>query len=526
MGQLKPAEATQGTRLFSRAGLPRLLAALASGLVLTFVSPPFGLSALHWFSFVPLFLALHPDEPRLNFKLGYLTGFSGVFCLFFWLAQTITIFSNIPLVLAAGIVVLFAAVWGLPYGFVAMAIHPLRRRFGAGWMFLFPAVWVGMEYLQPALFPYFQGVGQYRVPWVWQLASVFGAMGLSYLIILVNCAVAAFFLARREGTRMQWPALAAVAALWFGNLGFGAWRYASVEATLASAPVVRATILQQHVSMITRLQERGNDVLKSWMQLTALVAKEKPDLVVWPEGSIGYNPNEGKLKEIFSQLSERGGFDFLVGGGTFTRDPDDPTKRASWNSAYHFGRSGEIRGRYDKMVPLPFGEYLPWPVSYLADYIEGVGDFRAGTEAVVFNTGAYTFTTPICYEAILESQMRRLMDADLFVNITNDGWFGDTSAPHQHAMLSAVHAVELGRPMLRVAYTGVSMVVEPHGAIPVYTTPYTDVAAVVPIRMAKFETPYRTWGGWFPPLASLVGLLSLVLTFVRRAPVTPPTPPS
>lgn len=505
------------TRLLSRAVLPRTLAALASGLVLMLVSPPFGLSFLHWASFVPLLWALRDGDTRANFKLGYLCGFAGVFCLFFWLAQTITIFSNIPLVLAALIVVLFAAVWGLPYGLVAMAVHPLRRRFGAAWIFLFPAVWVGMEYLQPALFPYYQGVGQYRVRWVWQLSSVFGAMGVSYLILLVNCALAEVLIARREGVRTPFGAIGAVAALFAANLGFGAWRYNAVEQALDDAPVVRASLLQQHVSMVTRLQDRGSDVLKSWLKLTKDVADQKPDLVVWPEGSIGYNPHEGKIKEVFSALSSQGGFDFLVGGGTFERSEDG--KRASWNSAYLFGRDGQIRGRYDKMVPLPFGEYLPWPVSYLRDYIEGVGDFRAGTEPRVFDTGRFTFTTPICYEAILEDQMRRLMDADLFVNITNDGWFGDTAAPHQHAMLAAVHAVELGRPMLRVAYTGVSMVVEPHGDIPVYTTPYTDVAQVVPIRMGKFETPYRTWGGWFPLAASLVGAGALAVA-LRKRPTT------
>lgn len=493
--------------LFSRAVLPRTLAAVVSGLVLTFVSPPFGFAWLHWVSFVPLFWALRPGEARLNFKLGYLSGFAGVFCLFFWLAQTITIFSNIPLVLAALIVVLFAAVWGLPYGLVAMTLHPLRERFGAAWIFLFPAAWVGMEYLQPALFPYYQGVGQYRVAWVWQLASVFGAMGVSYLIVLVNAALAELVLP--GGGRARYGALGAVAALFLGNLAFGAWRHAAVEAELAAAPVVRASILQQGVSMVTRLQDRGTDVLKSWMKLTAEVADEQPDLVVWPEGSIGYNPNEGRLKEIFGAMTKQGGFDFLVGGGTTERAEDG--RRRSWNSCYLFGRDGDVLGRYDKMVPLPFGEYLPWPVSYLRDYIEGVGNFQAGTVAHTFDTGRYTFTTPICYEAILEDQMRELMNADLFVNITNDGWFGDTAAPHQHAMLAAVHAVELGRPMLRIAYTGVSMVVEPHGEIPVYTAPYTDVAQVVPVRMGRFETPYRTWGGWFPAVAALVGAIAVFL---------------
>lgn len=510
--------------LFSRAVLPRTLAALVSGLVLTFVSPPYGVAWLHWVSFVPLFWALRPGEHRLNFKLGYLAGFTGVFSLFFWLAETITLFSNIPLIAASLIVVLFAAVWGLPYGLVAMAVHPLRQRFGPAWVFLFPAVWVGMEYLQPALFPYYQGVGQFRVAWVWQLASVFGAMGVSYLLILVNAALTELVYTRAENRRAPAPVLAAVASLFLGNLGFGAWRHGHVEAALAVAPVVRTSVLQQHVSMVTRLQDRGSDVLKSWMKLTAEVADDRPDLVVWPEGSIGYNPHEGRVKEIFSEMTRQGGFDFLVGGGTFERTADG--KRANWNSCYLFGRDGELRGRYDKMVPLPFGEYLPWPVSYLRDYIEGPGNFRAGTTPHVFDTGGFTFTTPICYEAILEDQMRALMDADLFVNITNDGWFGDTAAPHQHAMLSAVHAVELGRPMLRIAYTGVSMIVEPHGEMPIYTTPYSDVAEVVPVRMAKFETPYRTWGGWFPAIASLVGALALFFALRHPRAVTPPTPPS
>ncbi len=504
----------------------RALAALGSGAVLTLVSPPLGLHFLHWFSFVPLFCALDPVRARDTFRLGYLCGFAGVFALFFWLAQTITVFSNIPLVLAAGIVVLFAAVWGLPYGIVVLALHPLRRRFGAAWVFLFPAVWVGMEHLQPALFPYYQGVGQFRTPWVWQLASVFGAMGVSYLVLLVNCALTEALLARRGGSPVPVGMLAGVAAIWFGNLGYGAWRYAHVEALLATAPVARVSVLQQDVTMVARLQERGNDVLNSWLKLTASVVAQDPDLVIWPEGSIGYNPNEGKLKDILGALARRGGFDFLLGAGTFTRDAADPTRHTNWNSCYLFGQSGEIIGRYDKMVPLPFGEYLPWPVSYLQGYIEGVGNFRAGTTPHVFDTGRFTFTTPICYEAILERQMRELMHADLFVNITNDGWFGDTAAPHQHAMLAAVHAMEFGRPMLRIAYTGVSMVVEPNGNIPVYTTPYTEVKEVVPIRLGKIETPYRTWGGHFPLVATLVGALSLLALRLSRRGVTPTAPPA
>jgi len=507
-------------RFFSRAQAPAIAAALFSGLVLKLVSPPYGLAFIHWLTFVPLFVVVATDDRKRNFKLGYLSGFFAVWTLFFWLAQTIDLFSNIPLALAALIIALFAAVWGLPYGLLAMALHPLRRRFGAWWVLLYPCVWVAGEFLQPALFPYYQGVGQYRTPYTWQLASVIGAMGVSWLVIATNAAVAELALSR--GARRSLLPFGIVLALFLGNLGFGYQRFHAVEATLSGAPIARVSLLQQGVTMVQRIQDRGSEVFKSWMELTAKVVDDKPDLVVWPEGSIYYNPTDKRVQPVFEKMTTDHGFAFLVGGGTREADPDDPSKRASWNSAYLFGRDGKIAGRYDKMVPMPFGEYLPWPFSYLDRWIEGVGHFRAGTIPTVFDAGKFTFTTPICYEAILEKQMRVLSETDAYVNITNDGWFGDTSAPHQHAMLSAALAMEMGRPMLRIAYTGISMVVEPHGVIKHETRPYTEVAEVVELRLAKFDTPYRSWGRYFPWACALVAVAALGLA--RQRAVTPAPP--
>lgn len=507
----------------TRALLLRLVGAVASGLVLTLISPPTGLHFLHWFSFVPLLVAL-PGTPRRDFQVGYLSGVVGVAALFWWLTDTITTFSNIPLLLAIPILGLFSAVFGLPYGLLAIALHPLRRRFGDGWVFLFPAVWVGAELLQPALFPYYQGVSQYRVPYTWQLSSVFGAMGVSYLVLLTNSAIAALFMNRRESRPLPWTTVGIVAALWLANLGFGAWRYHHVEATLAAAPVLRAGMVQDGATLLTRLGERGSKVMKGWMERTAKLVEYDPDLVVWPEGSIAYNPTDERVAPVLGKLAKDGGFHLLLGGGTSEPDPTNVERNVHMNSCYLFADDGAVQGRYDKMVPLPFGEYLPWPFAFLREHIRGPGDFRAGTNPKVFDVDGTTFTVPICYEAILEEQMRRLGDVDLYVNITNDGWFGDTAAPHQHAMLSAVHSVELGRPMVRIAYTGVSMVVEPHGRILGETEPYTEVAQVIPVRLATFATPYRTWGRWFPHLCLLVAVAALLTAALR--PVTPPPPPA
>ena len=149
---------------------------------------------------------------------------------------------------------------------------------------------------------------------------------------------------------------------------------------------------------------------------------------------------------------------------------------------------------------LPFGEYVPW----LGEMIGGIGNFKAGEEAVVFD-GVIKAATPICYEAILPGLCRQYVDPDALINVTNDAWFGDGAAPHLHAMLAAIRATELGIPVIRSGYTGISFIVEPHGVIHAETEPFTDVARIVTVRMAKVPTPYARFGDWFVLLCA-VGL--------------------
>ncbi len=138
--------------------LGRLFAVLASGLTLVAISPPTGLHFLHWFVFLPLFWALRPGDDKGNAILGYLAGFVAVHSLFFWLTESVVRFSNIPPWLAVQLVVLFAFGFGTPYAIVFGAVHPIRRRLGAAWIFLIPALQVAVEFLGPALFPYYHGV--------------------------------------------------------------------------------------------------------------------------------------------------------------------------------------------------------------------------------------------------------------------------------------------------------------------------------------------------------------------------------
>ncbi len=507
------------------------------------ICPPIGLTALQWVAYLPVLWALRAGDHRTNAELGYLFGWVMLFANFFWLADTVVIFSSLPYVASLLVVVLFATVFAVPYAAVMGLVHWLRARLGMGWVLMLPALQVANETLSPQLFPYYLGAVQYRDPFLWQLASLAGASGVTALIFLVNAVLGEAIYRRREGRAPPLTSIAASAALVATAYGFGVWRHGAVEARLQQAPIVRAAILQQNVGMEQRLTESAWQALSDWVVLTRKVLDQNPDLVVWPEGSVIFNPDDerkfralgGKSpREFFAAFVSRGDFDFLIGGGTIEMHEgttDDGRQRfTAYNSCYMFDRTGEPTGRYDKMVPLPFGEYVPFAQTFpfLKELIQGPGDFRAGHTVTRFEAHssaglAYSFTTPICYEAILSGQMRKMNDADLLVNITNDAWFGDTAAPHLHGMLAAVQAMQNGMPMLRIAYTGVSFVVEPHGQILYETDPFTEVATVEEIRMGREETLYRR-GGWLLPwLVTLFALAGLIIARKRGAAYTAPS---
>ena len=320
----------------------------------------------------------------------------------------------------------------------------------------------------------------------------------------------------------------AVSVVWLANLGFGAWRTGKLETEMANWPVLRISQIQQDITMEERLREGGRKTMKRWLSLTSKLVSEDMDLLVWPEGATPYDPRGARIGDLMGNVARNARAPVIFGGGYREPTVDPETGRAydqHRNSIYQVDQEGELLGRYDKMVPMPFGEYIPFSDTFpvLKDIIEGPGDFQPGESPVQFTVGDFQITTPICYEMILADFVEEnLADADLMVNVTNDGWFGDTAAPHQHAMLSAIRAIELGMPVYRLAYTGVSMVVSPTGQIHDETEPYTEVARVVNVSVGRVDTVYRRTGPLLAWLCVLVTFLSAGLAW-RRGPVTSPS---
>lgn len=477
-----------------------ITAAVFSGFILQFISPPLNLHYLHWFSYVPVLLATDSKNLRTNFSLGYLCGFVGIFFIFNWLYDVVVLFSSLSSPLSWLLLILFSALLALPYALTIGFTGPLRQRFPQTWIFLFPALWVALEFLTPSLFPYAQGLSQYRVPWVWQWASVFGTHGVSYLILLTNALTTEIILCRKHSRPWPRTSFISVILILIATLIFGAWRHQHVEKILAASPVVKMGRIQVSETMTQRRQLSAKEQFALYEAQAQKLVDQDFDLMIWPEGVLHLNLFSPFLKKHLSALTQAKEFMILMGGGRVLHDIFDPKIVSQRNASLLFTPDGDLISWYDKMVLIPFGEYLPWPFDFLKGKIVGPQNFQSGNDVTVFDTGKFTFATPICYEAILASQVEKMLGGDFLINITDDGWFMDTKAASQHAMLAATMAVKYGIPLVRVSANGISMVVEPHGAIHYETRLFEDVADVISVRRARFETAYQKWGWSFPYL--------------------------
>ena len=497
----------------------RILAAVISGAILAALIRPFSLFWLHWVAYLPMIWALRADTPRVNRWLSLCYGTVAVLTIFSWIAETISDFALIwntgfTLFIAYLALALFALAFGLPYFFLWTALHPLRRKMGSAWIIALPALLVLIEWIsmKVILFPYNQGVSQYEFSPIWQLASVTGIWGISFLVLFVNCAIGEWFYRHREGrpAPVIWMITSISIALGIGL--WGQWRTNWIEEQLQDAPTYKIAQIQFGDTMSERLAVPFCKGFYDWVELTKRIEPGSVDLVVWSEGAVPYAMNAPLGRQpprvqgapcappqnpgrIVQNLAKNGQFDLLVGAGSIEPFPLPPgeTDYRQFNSIYYYTKDGTALPRYDKMVPLPFGEYLPlsgW-FPFIRDWIQGPGNFQAGTEPHVFAGTGIRVAPPICYEAILPGVCRLYDEPDILINTTNDGWFGDTAAPHQHAMLSAVRAIELGIPLYRSAYSGISMIVEPHGRITAETKPFEDVQRVAIVRMHSVQTIYR-----------------------------------
>jgi apolipoprotein N-acyltransferase len=436
-----------------------------------------------------------PRAAALGF-IGGLVGFAGTL---YWVIAVMGRYGGLALPVAA---LVGCLLWAYLALYVAVFAWFLRRAiltFGAAGIWFAPPIWVATEWLRSSM------IGGFGFPWVLlgtsqadalpvaQLASVVGVYGLSGLLGLVNAAAASLALTPRAPRKP----IVAVAVLLVCTITWGAWRMSRSELTTAGAPV-RIGLVQGAVEQDQKYDPRYRDeILTRYLDLSRQVIAAGAELVIWPEAATPfYFDLEALLAAPIRRLAVETQTPLIVGTDQFERTPGHPDRY--YNSAVLVDVNGSTSGFYRKMQLVPFGEFVPMKSVFFfaAPLIEAVSDFSAGTEATTLLANGRRVSVAICYESIYPAIARAFVanGSELLATITNDAWFGRSSAAYQHFEQGRLRAIEQGRYVVRAANTGISGAVDPYGRVLAETRLFESTAITVDVRTLSTRTIYGRTG--------------------------------
>jgi apolipoprotein N-acyltransferase len=480
--------------------------ALLSGLLLAASFPKFGNPAFAWTALAPLLIAVALESTRTAavgsrrgriFLLGWIAGFVHFSLTVSWIVEVMHLHGGLPTVVAWLVMFLLAAYLALyPALCVVLTARAVRRYRVAG-LWLAPFFWVAAEWLRGWVgggFPWaLLGTSQAGVLPIIQMASVTGVFGVSWLLALVSTAAAVVALTR---ARQHLIGAACVFALVVCVAAMGTWRVASGTLT-STGPVLKVGLLQGNVAQDQKWDPAFRQtILERYLALSRQAISVGARLVVWPEASTPFFfEAEPQAAAPIRALARESKTSMIIGTDEYEPRPDGDRV---YNSVVAVGADGATVGRYRKMQLVPFGEYVPLKsiLFFVGPLVDKVSDFSPGLEPAVLDTGVARTGVAVCYEVVYPWIARAFAtrDAQLLTTITNDAWFGRSSAPYQHFAQAGIRAVEQGRFLIRAANTGISGVVDPYGRT-VLTTPLFEEAAVTAdVRLLEGRTIYSYLG--------------------------------
>ncbi|HJY81861.1 MAG TPA: apolipoprotein N-acyltransferase [Candidatus Binatia bacterium] len=494
--------------------------AAVSGVLLALAFPKGDVSLLAWIAFVPLLWIIREQTPKRAFISGWISGLGFYLCTVYWVVHTIGFYSNIPPLVAVGPLLLMCTILAMYTGAFAAGLCFYQQR-GGSLVLLGPLLWVALEWVRSFFFIAFPwaslGYSQHHFLNLIQFAEVTGVYGISALVIFVNLVVFAVLQKRSLGRGLL---LVAAALLVFGLSSWGAWRRTQLRA-LPIAHHLRIGLVQGNIEQDKKWSPDFQETtLARYEQLTREVVARGVDLVAWPETAVPFFfqsdvPYQERLLKLVREIKTP-----LLFGSVGWR-PKGINTVTLFNRAYLVSSSAEVLGFYDKMQLVPFGEYVPFHDSiffFLDKLVEGIGDFAAGTTPTVFSLSREKFGVLICYEGIFPDLARRFVaqGANFLVNITNDAWFGRSSAPYLHLVMEAMRAVENRVPVVRAANTGFSAVIDWDGRVRAQTALYETAVLVEEITWPQVTSFYTMHGDLFARVCALSTLVMLGYRYFQQ----------
>jgi len=505
----------------------RLVSAIVSGLALVLAFPPFGLGFLAWFALVPLLLSLEGQSGRRGFLLGLASGFAFFLGSVYWVVHSMSNYGGVPVVTSIGVMLLLVLYLGLYWGAFGLFSTLTAGIDRTARLMLLPAFWVALEYARGNLFTGF--------PWVLigytqsdylpliQVADTTGVWGVSFAVVASNTAlsfIAGHLIRKERGSLPLVPA--AIAALLVASItSYGFIRMKAVESEVARWSGMRVGVAQgsidQGLKWDGRYQEETLDI---YTGLTEKASGRFAKLIIWPETAIPFYYEPEKIEEgPVGELARKTGSFILTGSPSYTYNPATNEVRY-FNSAFLINSAGETVGKYEKFHLVPFGEYVPLRgILPFGKLTAGIGDFSVGPGPLPIAFEGGGIGTLVCFESIFPEIARGHVKngATMLANITNDAWFGYTSAPYQHFQMSVFRAVENRTFLVRSANTGISAVIDPNGRIRERTGLFERTVITDDVRLRQGGlTFYTSYGDLFAWGSTIITGVFIGTRFRRR----------
>jgi len=498
------------------------LLSFVSAVLLVLSFPKYNLEPLAWFALVPLLYALDGKSVLQGFVLGFITGLLSFVGIIYWIVIAVNTYGNVPFLLSVFILLLLVVYLSLFFGTFAFLSRYLQSRFGAHAIMLTPVLWVSLEYLRSFLltgFPWANlGHSQYlNLPFI-QMADITGVYGLSFVIVMVNVT---FCWILHQWSRKVFPIREVVvtALVFLGFLIYGYVRMGALDRKMISQPPLEVGLAQGNIDQSVKWDEAfQRKTLEIYEKLSLDVAKQKPNLIIWPETATPFFFQAAKEYQPFIlDIPKKTSAFLLFGTPSFKLERG---KVNHYNSAYLVSPSGEVSGRYDKIHLVPFGEYVPLSdlFIFIGSLGEGIGNFKSGKEFTLLHLPQGKFGALICFEIIFPDLSRRFVKngADFLVTITNDAWFGTSSAPYQHLAIATFRAVENRVFVARAANTGISGFIDPKGRIVQQGRLFEKEAMNGTIRLMKERSFYTLYGDVFAWICSVLSIVLLGYTLLQN----------
>jgi apolipoprotein N-acyltransferase len=486
---------TRTASLFDRCGLLAML----SGVLVALSFPNAGLSFLAWVSLVPLMIALEGVSVRRAFRLGLTCGLVAYIGILYWINIVIVYYGHLPWAAAIPIWSILIVWLALFYGMAAMVARAGELA-GIKTVFSLPVVWVAGDLIRSLIMtgaPWSMlGHSQYRTLPLIQIADICGVYGITLLIVLANVVLYRVIRAV-SGAGVPYPVKSALALLlcMMATLYYGFSRL-NLGNTALAAPL-RVGLIQGNIAQDVKWSQAFRDeTIDIYERLTREAAKGGIDLVVWPESAVPFFlQDDPQQSERIRKLARDISASMLIGSPAHELRNG---QRVFLNSAFAISPSGDIIGRSDKIHLVPFGEYVPLGsfFPFVSKLVAGIGDFSPGERATPLTIGSTRIGTLICAEAVFPELGRAYVNngARILANITNDAWFGRSSAPYQHLSIAAFRAIETRTPLIRAANTGITAVIDQNGHINTMTGLFVEGFRVGEVRPGSGDSIYLKIG--------------------------------